>query len=607
MIETKFTMKCFAAATLFAERGACSDQIYQPNVNPRQLNFESYIRTSESLDKSTVPSLVWSMLYPQDISWFSHGNPMRFYPYEIFPKDSEGAEGGIRLMSAAPFTYSVEVTGDGRTILSDKKEARVETSPGKLESVRGYSLSVEGFDRTLAVFGFCRHKTNATKTHVEATEVASLLTEIGSVKLGTLAGLQELVTTFRLDRFIDLDSTADLVENHCKVSRAILALCPLRLAAFDGRHRYNLCCHYFHGQFYPTNALFPKKLSIAATVELVTYEGQEEQSVALYENCELFKAQSFVIAIEDYDKGSDFLAAVAGMQEAGNIANASQRLQVQLTWPNAISEITTMLIESSAVKNRKALDASFWGETVVKLPYAADIVTVLGYAEKAKSTRLPLFKGKSKGSWPEIRSAVVKMGEKYTYPIGYVLEAKAARNVPKELAIFATLVKMMGHDPSNYVELRNYFQRTNWPLEQGPMVSSDVTTMRSLNTLQQLILYPVVQAMKRLVQKFVVERHVMEFVWKADGNPHVRDDIGQNWGTFEECDKHYFHLERFSHTEVTESALGNIGSTKKIGKLQFALHAYLLTNALKTFNAMGPNFVLKNKGDVNQNAVLYLR
>jgi hypothetical protein len=597
MVEIKFNVECFAAATVFAERGAYSEHIYQVSVNPRQLNYESYIRTSEAMDKSTVPSLVWSMLYPKDISWFSNSNPMRLYPYEIFAKDNDGGRSGIRLTTAAPLTYPVELTEDGDTILSIQKEARLETAPGKIRSFRGYSLTVEGFIRTLAVFGYCRATTYADRTHVEAIEIASLLSEIGSVKLGTMAGLVAFVKKFNLEQYIDLDADLDVPANHCKVSKAIRVLCPLRLAAFDGRHRFNLCCHYFHGQFYPTNTLFMKPMSLAEAVKLVTYEGQEAQADAVYETCELFKTQCFVVAVEDYAKKATFESAVVAMQAAGDVANGSQKLQVQSTWPSAISELTTRLIESRVIKERKPLGAKFWGAMTYTLPYLQDIDIVIAYADKGESTRQNLFKGSSKATWTEVKTAVVQMGKKYTYPIGYVAEVKAPPKVPKELAVFATLVKMMGHDSRNYVEIRNYFQQSTWSLEQVDMITADVTSIRSLNSLQQLILHPVATATKHLAQKYVVERHIMEFIRTANNDPHVAEDIGQSWGVFDQCNQHHFHFERFVNTEVTEAALGAASTSKKTGKLQFALHAYLLTNAIKTFNAVGPNFVLKNKGE----------
>ena len=120
--------------------------------------------------------------------------------------------------------------------------------------------------------------------------------------------------------------------------------------------------------------------------------------------------------------------------------------------------------------------------------------------------------------------------------------------------------------------------------------------------------HPIVQAMKHLLQKYIVERHIMDFVWNADHNETVRYDMEQHWGTFTGCDKAYFELDTHSDTVLIETTLDQNKSKgpKKTGKLQFALHSTLIMNAIKMFNLLGPNFVLTNKGETNQDAVLYL-
>ena len=72
----------FAAVTMFVERGLLSGHCYQPDINHRQINFNSFADTYET-DGQIKPSLSDSMVYPTRENSFSAGNPMALYCYQV--------------------------------------------------------------------------------------------------------------------------------------------------------------------------------------------------------------------------------------------------------------------------------------------------------------------------------------------------------------------------------------------------------------------------------------------------------------------------------------------------------------------------------------------
>jgi hypothetical protein len=603
LLTEEVTVECFAAACLFAERGAASDHIYQPAVNPRQMNFGSYICSSKAMDGLPIPPVVWSMMYPSDASWFSRGNLIALYPYEVFGTEYKGA----RAQTGAPLTYSVE-TNECDEVLTDLAGATVRTTPGNLRNTRVGSLTANGFVRTLQVFNLRRHEHYEGKPDVYCAEVASFLQCIGEIKLGTLEGLKLFIERFELSRFLTLDEDVDFVTEQKRVSKIVRALCPFRLAAYDGRHRFNLCCHFFHGLYYPTNESFPDMLTLEEVSKKVTFVTAGEKETPKYEACELFKEQKFLVTLEDPGKKITFDDVMHQLKKDGTMFNESQRYLVHLTWPNVASEVFTNIIEGPGFMEKKAHDETFWTSSKPLIPFEEDMGIIMDYAEEQPGTRIPLYIGQGKLTFKALKEAVASVGGNYTYPLGYIKDAKPVKGLPKDIGIIAALVKMLGHDPSNYSELRNLFQQTRWTEEQGPIDESDREAMRSLHTLQQTILYPVASAVSYLTQKYVVERYIMDFCVTANGREDLAADLQNHFGFFPKCNKVKFFLEQYRGGGVTDQMLTPLNkNAKRSSRLQFALHATLLANVLKMYNKYGPNFQLKHIGTTNQEAVLYLR
>ena len=142
---------------------------------------------------------------------------------------------------------------------------------GSIESTRGRRLSGTTFDRLLEVFNF--HRKDKGNKFISPTEIASFLHAISQHNISTQEELKVYVETFKLNRFYNVDLKP--IHQQLKTLGTIIRmLVPFRLAAYDGRHRFNLCCYFATGIFLPTSELRPKVVSFNEVATMFGEKGE---------------------------------------------------------------------------------------------------------------------------------------------------------------------------------------------------------------------------------------------------------------------------------------------------------------------------------------------
>ena len=601
------SMKCFATATMFCERGIFSEHLYQPSVNHRQLNLGSYVTSTPVHNESDIPPLLNSMIYPTPSATFSGAFPMRLFGYEVVE-----AEGERDLISASPMTYRGKtVTGPPPSKVLDK-DGKIFLENGYAKDSQANFLTVEGFERTLRVFNLNRNVLYEASPTVHAHELASFLVELGRVPMGTIDGLNEFVKAFKLDRFYSLTTEA-LPEQQKKLFAAIRMLCPLRFAAYDGRHRYALCCYFATGRFFPTQDMTPNTKSFEEVAMEMRAGADDDAIVPTYGDCQLFLGQRVVFALSDTKVCTTFADACEVLVNQGIIAAGSQRLYVKPDWRHLISETVTAFMKTELFRNRVAFDHRFWLETDPALPYAVDAPFIMGFAAQGPTSRMPLVVKDSPLSYERITQLCVH-SPGFTYPLGYKEDGKPPSKVPKPIGTFLALIKLISHDPASWVILRNFVEQTHWRLPQLPLTEKDERVLRSLDVLRQFIMQPVASAAAYVSQKYVVERFIMEFARKAVNNPSIANDLANFGGLcFPVTAQSAFKFRGFvDPTNVIEGKLdhdsnGRSPNAKLTTKLKYACHATLMKDALSTINDIGFNPLIRRTDTANHAAELYLR
>jgi hypothetical protein len=109
----------------------------------------------------------------------------------------------------------------------------------------------EGWNRTLMLFGFEVKESISRSDHVSVHEIASFLEMLGSYDLRKNSGLKKFINERQMSWLYTVNDKGEFPEKLNEFFSYVRALVPLRVAAYDGRHRFSLCCYLASGYFKP--------------------------------------------------------------------------------------------------------------------------------------------------------------------------------------------------------------------------------------------------------------------------------------------------------------------------------------------------------------------
>jgi hypothetical protein len=273
--------------TMFGERGRYGGHLYQPKVNHRDVTYASlnektkYVYDYFGEREQLVDGLMESMASPKKESHFSLGNEMAFMAYELTEKKYGRGSEVAEVKSVASFGV------DGCS------------GHAALMNYYARKLSVEGFERTLNVFGFRRNEAFGKESEVAAEEVVSFLYEVCSIKMGSKNRLRKYVEKFGLQEYFEV-THGSIEKQHEMFSKVVRSLVPFRLAAYDGLHRFCASCYFMTGVFDPNNELVLK----ASTFNVVYHKEKLKELTSLgglgttFKNGEVFSSQHIMYVLE---------------------------------------------------------------------------------------------------------------------------------------------------------------------------------------------------------------------------------------------------------------------------------------------------------------------
>ena len=181
-----------------------------------------------------------------------------------------------------------------------------------------------------------------------------------------MEGLKKIVTDFQLNRFYYVTDCKPVPDQISLLSTVIQALVPFRIGAYDGRHRFALCCYFATGFFNPNNSLLQKQSSFG------TSQGGKGKR---FEDCELFRKQTFHVASDRTPPENGLHMAYSVMVKLGVKTTTSQELSVKTDWQSTIADCLTHLQNNSlsCTKLQELTFNNFWSAKEWELPYT-DIV-----------------------------------------------------------------------------------------------------------------------------------------------------------------------------------------------------------------------------------------
>jgi hypothetical protein len=550
-----------------------------------------YVSQHQDTSQLSKP-LIESMIYPKATTGFSVGNYMSLYCYEVSQTIEHESMITGALETPATLSFPFPAATEESPV-----EHNVINAMGELHKLRSRTLTLKTFEKLLEIFGLSRNQKFVDNPVVEVTEIAEFFLLICKYNIGTKEGLGDFIKAFRLDRFFILNDM--LIQDQIWLLSAVIrALVPFRVSAYDGRHRFNLCCYFASGHFKPNNSLKLNKFPFEKIPGL--------KRGTKFHKCELFCPQTFNVAINTPE--STIQVAYDVMIELGIGTTTSQDLAVKTDWRGTICEFLTFLQDRPDASEilRGLTFQNFWSRQDWSLPYKDMIEPLLQFVESSRESRKNLIIDGVRVDWEDIKKAVIKTKESKTYLLGYKEKPKPPKHLAIKFGTFLCLLKFLVVNDKNLTELRKYFQLEDWPVKQGrKMYPDDMPIFHSLEFMQSIVLFPTLVVSEICIQRCIVEKYLLEECRRADKDKDLEDDLKKNFPRFQSFIKK-LALPLPKGEIATDEKLNTKKTSKVTTKMNLAIHVTLLSDVVETINRFGFNGRIVPRSDKNVQLCFYL-
>jgi hypothetical protein len=551
---------------------------------------------------------------------------MAFLPYEIVPASDTGS---VELISPCALSTT---TFNGT---------------GKIKDFRANRVSIKCLNRLFLLFGLKRLNADAK---VDVTEIAAFLEHIGSYDISNVNFLGKFIEEFGLEWLYTVNE--DPLEKQLSVFFAkVRAVVPFRLAAYDGRHRFNLCCYFATGLFHPTSSMHPTLLGFDAK-----FPGK------LLRNCAVFKHQRFRVSLPIDEQ--PFQSDLNVLRTSGSNITASQSLVVETTFEHLVPDIIEHLLKIKifdrftpmgvdeywssdyyprslvVVKDNKLFipkkSVSGKPQGFTKLPTDAEVFVVdknlnlvleavLTYIS-ASSDRVTAAKGvSSKKGWDEIKTAMLDKKHGSSHLFGLLGPPNGKNDIPVNLTGLMCTMRLLTSTPEHLVLWRRYLQLTTPQTKQRPMLVEDRALYRTMYFFNWCVLQVTARAVDRIVDRYVTEKAFITHARTAKQHEGLAMDI-KAWdketkstnngkrstttltfenslseGAFKILAKTIASGQKVNDTNVKTKT-----SSKVTKKLSFATFSSSLVDVLEVFVLRGFNGILKRTGTTTTLLHFYL-
>lgn len=627
-VSVRGMTKYFAPVTMFAERGGFSGHVYQPLVNHRMMAFNNLTESRQKGDQAAVPPLVDSMIHPRPNCSFSIGNFMSLYAYEIFESDDATKEN--KIWSAASLS------------LVNQAETVNKLTTSTIKGYRARPLTVDGWLRVLEVFAYDRDL-SCPEDYVPASEIVSFLEKLGTFDLSSIDGLVAFVEEHRMQWLYEVtnDPLPDQLNRFFSLVRGVM---PLRLAAYDGRHRFNLCCYFATGYFKPT----PDIVMVRKPFQDMQFPLYEEEEPS-FEKCAVFLGQAFVLSQTEPTGGQptlDFSTVIERLKRSGANTTASASLTVEVSWSTLIPEFVEYLIMEDFDNRLKRYDYdTFWEPSENNGPLrksrsGRDPNTVLenvsglfeafkSFVSSAKDTRERLVIGNAKVTLEEAFDLMDpdKKNNVFTLNMGKGMEPTPPKQVPRDFGAFITMLKLCSDDLDSIESLRHLIELRPSSFPQVEWKEDAKAYFRSFAFLRTWVFGTSNVVTQHLVQRYIIDKAIIQKLLIAKKDKELAEDIkkhtlGQMYPRAEKEGFFKTILDIIGDTKpkkkgkqaAEDSGTWSDGdlrlprnSSKLTAKLLFACQSVIFRDIVTAIVHYGHNPKFELCGDANHMLQLYIR
>ena len=236
------TTNCTSVMCLFVERGIWSNQLYQPVMNHRDLQFSSFLTaTPQESGTQTYPPLMQSLGSLDGKHGFTKVTPICLFPYEVVIVNTDNENTTDDTLMSLRTLGRVNMTPPG----SNKSTSLT----GTLAGVRARALSKASFLRTCELFGITVDM--GEREAVSAADVGEFMRHFDGYNTSSREELNRFLHDFGIESLVTMEEEATLDVLVQRIGWALRGIVPFRLGSPEGQHRLSLCCFASTGFFAP--------------------------------------------------------------------------------------------------------------------------------------------------------------------------------------------------------------------------------------------------------------------------------------------------------------------------------------------------------------------
>ena len=244
LFQQSISSDALSILCLFFMRGAWSNQLYQPKVNHRPMDYRKFMEPHKSSDDSRVhPPLMASMM-DSDLTYkFDTSTPMTLHFYEL-----------ERTQSDIPFTQTIRTTSPLRTDLCDSNTT--EYLEGCLADAKAVPITANAFTRLCCLFNV-----KWTGDEVTLRDLKGFVALLSGCSITSVEDLKAFVKRFQMEHLFCVDENTGVTSQLNRLGKLFRALVSVRIGVLPfipSSLRYKLV--------HDLLAVLPSRLSSRLTV-----------------------------------------------------------------------------------------------------------------------------------------------------------------------------------------------------------------------------------------------------------------------------------------------------------------------------------------------------
>jgi hypothetical protein len=587
---------------MFLERGKYSGHPYQPDVNHRIVNYNTYHnKTSMNDDGNAQEPLFRSMVLPHANTGFSNGDLIAIHFYEIKTGQPPATSTSQHLLSGSSFSIPFP-------------EKETFTGGGEIKNRYADVVSNQGLKRALLFFGYRWMKEKKGKkgkiTWLPAGDDEPVTLEtlvhfatLFNDRIMTEFEFKCMISKYGLKKIFQYDPSKTIEHNRRDFFSLANAFMPIRCCVFDGKHRFNSIVHFLTGGYKAQPHLQLNESPYQEFDQVLEFGGVPRADVK-YTNMQCFQPQNILIGApeelieeeESEGEGMTMDERFAILRQFGLTKTEAAVNHVQETVFSLLLEFTQFVDKHGLMKGIQPLNYdNFWAN----LPNN-DCVAANGHALFQMLMRFATEKGKKVAlqgggqSWTKLEETLRNKTRSHDYPLGTTVKNPKLTGVSSTLLPIITLIKYLMQQQDQFELFKMYLQQVESKKEQSPIGISYRSHFIGKNFVLKVVIGQAASASIHLINKLMIERKMLQCLRLASNNEIIADVLSHNsldfkkWSSLEKKVGFSFPLptkgQYYSHLALN---MGQFSGCS--GKFNMSVHQTILCDCIGTIAKFGMN------------------